>query len=52
MIYLDNYKLFIDKRKSKSGKDYCALFLEIDNKEFVVCFINSSLYDYLANLSA
>lgn len=51
MIYLDNYKFFVDKRTSKKGNEYTALFMEIDEKEFLICYINTSLYDYINSLS-
>lgn len=51
MIYLNNYKLFVDKRTSKKGNEYTALFMEIDEKEFLICYINNSLYDYIKDLS-
>lgn len=51
MIYLNNYKLFLDKRISKKGNEYTALFMEIDEKEFLICYVNSTLYDYINNLS-
>lgn len=51
MIKLDNCSFFLDKRTSKNGKEYTALFLEVEEKEILVCFVNSSLYDYLKNLS-
>lgn len=51
MVYLENYELFIDKRTSKNGKTYYGLFIKIDDMEQLICFINTSLYEKIANLS-
>lgn len=51
MIILNNYELFVDKRVSKTGKEYYALFISLDNVEFVVSFITKSTYEKLSNLS-
>lgn len=51
MVYLKNYDLFVDERTSKNGKTYYGLFIKLDDMEHLICFINRSLYDKIANLS-
>lgn len=51
MVYLQNYEFFIDKRTSKNDKEYYGLFIKIADKEILICFINSSLYDKICDLS-
>lgn len=52
MVYLENYEFFVDKRTSKNNKEYYGLFIKIDNEEQLVCFITSSLYNKICNLSS
>ena len=51
MIILKNYELFIDKRTSKSGKEYYALYIKLGDIEELVTFIHKSVYDSISNLS-
>lgn len=51
MINLENYELFVDKRIGKNDKPYYALYMKLRDKEFIVCFITSSTYDYIVSLS-
>ena len=51
MVNLKNYDIFVDKRTSKNGNDYTALFIKVGDKEHLIDFIPSSLYDYILNLS-
>lgn len=51
MLVLSDYEFFIDKRVSKNGKDYYALFIKVDDKEELVCFINKSFYTSLTSHS-
>ena len=52
MINLSNYELFVDKRTSKNGKDYYALYLKVGDKEEMICFIHKNVYDYILDLSS
>lgn len=52
MVELQDYELFVDYRTSKSGKSYTGLYIKIEDKEQLICFISNSLYDYIVSLSS
>lgn len=40
-------KIYVDKRTSKNGKEYYALFGMVNKVEFLICFVNKSVYEQL-----
>ena len=51
MIMIPDYELFVDKRTSKNNNTYYGLYIKVGNIEKMLCFIDKSVYDSLADLS-
>lgn len=51
MITLKNYEIFVDKSTSRSGNEYCGLFIKVGEKKILLSFISDSIYNYIVSLS-